>query len=83
MQTDLTGPDADLKPVYTAIDAAAAEAALEAFEAGIGARYPAIGQMWRRQWEQFTPFLDYPPDIRKVIYTPSTILVLSSTDFTG
>ena len=50
----------DLKPVYTAIDAAAAEAALDAFEAGIGARYPAIGQMWRRQWEQFTPFPELP-----------------------
>ena len=63
----------ELRPVYTAVDAAAAEAALEAFEAGIGARYPAIGQIWRRQWEQFTPFLDYPPDIRKVIYTTNMI----------
>ncbi len=51
----------DLKPVHTAADAAAAEAALEAFEAGTGARYPAIGQMRRRQWEQFTPLPELPP----------------------
>ena len=50
----------ELRPVYTAADADTAEAALEAFEAGIGARYPAIGQIWRRQWEQFTPFPELP-----------------------
>ena len=55
------------------VAADATEAALEAFGAGIGARYPAIGQMWRRQWQQFTPFLDYPPDIRRVTCTTNTI----------
>ena len=62
-----------LRPVYTAVDAQAAEAALDAFEAGIGARYPAVVNLWRRSWEQFIPFLDYPPDVRRVIYTTNMI----------
>ncbi len=62
-----------LRPVYAAVDAQAAEAALDAFEAGIGARYPAVASLWRRSWEQFIPFLDYPPDVRRVIYTTNMI----------
>ena len=63
----------ELRPVYAAVDAQAAEAALDAFEAGIGARYPAVVNLWRRSWEQFIPFLDYPPDVRRVIYTTNMI----------
>ena len=29
--------------------------------------------MWRRNWEQLTPFFAYPADIRKVIYTTNAI----------
>ena len=67
------GADAQRGPVYAAVDAQAAEAALDAFEAGIGARYPAVVNLWRRSWEQFIPFLDYPPDVRRVIYTTNMI----------
>lgn len=63
----------ELRPVYAAPDAQAAQAALDAFEAGIGARYPAVTNLWRRSWEQFIPFLDYPPDVRRVIYTTNMI----------
>ena len=34
---------------------------------------PPIGQSWRRNWARLTPFFDYPPDIRKVIYTTNAI----------
>src|ERR1700677_4442220 len=48
---------AALKDIYRAIDAAAAEAALGAFEEGVwGRKYPAIGQSWRRAWGEVTPF---------------------------
>ncbi len=35
--------------------------------------YLPIGQSWRRNWSRLTPFFDYPPDIRKVIYTTNAI----------
>jgi transposase-like protein len=63
----------DLRPVYTAADESAAAAALEAFAAAWGERYPAIVKLWRAHWEQFTPFLAFPPDVRRVIYTTNLI----------
>src|SRR5215470_77985 len=55
----------DLKLIYTAADQAAAAAALEAFAAIWGDRYPAIVKLWRAHWEQFTPFLAFPPEVRR------------------
>ena len=65
---------AELKPVYTAPTPDAALAALDAFESGIGARYPAIVALWRRRWEQFTPFLEFPAELRRVVYTTDAIV---------
>jgi transposase-like protein len=59
----------DLRTIYTAADEAAAAAALEAFAAAWGERYPAIVKLWRAHWEQFIPFLAFPPEVRRVIYT--------------
>src|SRR5499427_541402 len=63
----------DLRLIYTAADQAAAAAALEAFAATWGDRYPAIIRLWRAHWEQFTPFLAFPPEVRRVIYTTNLI----------
>ena len=63
----------DLKLIYTAADEAAAAAALEAFAAAWEQRYPAIVRLWRAHWEQFTPFLAFPPEVRRVIYTTNLI----------
>lgn len=61
---------AALKDIYRAIDAAAAEAALGAFEAGYwGQKYPAIGMAWRRVWSEVVPFFAFPKDVRRLIYT--------------
>ena len=30
-------------------------------------------QSWRRNWARLIPFFDYPPEIRKVIYTTNAI----------
>ena len=35
--------------------------------------YPAIVPGWERNWERLTPFFDYPPEIRKVVYTNNAI----------
>jgi putative transposase len=63
----------DLKLIYTAPDEAAAAAALEAFAAAWETRYPAIIRLWRAHWAEFTPFLAFPPDVRRVIYTTNLI----------
>jgi putative transposase len=59
----------DLRPIYTAVDADAAAEALERFEADWGERYPMIGNTWREAWEHVIPFLAFPPDVRRVVYT--------------
>jgi putative transposase len=50
----------DLKPIYTAVDADAAQAALEAFDERWGARFPVITQAWLTAWEYVTPSLRFP-----------------------
>lgn len=70
---------AALKAVYTAVDAEAAEVALAEFgESGLAARYPAIAPSWRRAWAEVIPFLGYPPEVRRLIYTTSAIEALNS-----
>jgi transposase-like protein len=54
----------DLRSVYTAADEGAA-AALEAFAAAWGDRYPAIVRLWRAHWAEFTLFLAFPPEVRR------------------
>jgi putative transposase len=66
----------DLKPIYTAVDADAAAEALAAFEQSWGERYPMIGKTWRDTWEHVIPFLSFPPDVRRVVYTTNTIEAL-------
>jgi transposase-like protein len=68
----------DLRPVYTAADEQAAAAALEAFAATWAGRYPAIVRLWRAHWAEFTPFLAFPPEVRRVIYTTNLIESVNS-----
>jgi len=69
----------DLKPVYAAANREGAENALAAFEEKWGRRYPMIGASWRTNWERVVPFLDFPPDIRRIIYTTNAIESLNSS----
>lgn len=65
---------AELRPIYTAATVEAAEQALEAFAASeVGGRSPAVVDAWRRAWTEFIPFLDLPPEIRRVVYTTNAI----------
>jgi putative transposase len=68
----------DLRPICTAPDEAAAAAALEEFAAAWGDRYPAIVKVWRAHWAEFAPFLAFPPEVRRVIYTTSLIESMNS-----
>jgi putative transposase len=67
----------DLRPIYTAIDADAALAALEAFDAKWGDKLGVITQAWRNAWEHVTPFMAFPPEVRRVIYTTNAIEALN------
>ena len=65
---------AALRPIYTAPTADAAEGALLDFAGGeLGARYPAAVATWENAWERFIPFLEFPPPVRKIIYTTNAI----------
>ena len=67
----------DLRPIYTAVDQDAAQAALEAFDDRWGARFPVITQAWLNAWEYVTPFLAFPPELRRVVYTTNAIEALN------
>ena len=64
---------ADLRHIYQAATAQEAEQRLGEFEARWDQEYLPIGQSWRRNWNRLIPFFDYPPEIRKVIYTTNAI----------
>src|SRR3954451_11353580 len=49
----------DVKPIYTAVNADAARAALEELTEKWGTKYGAIIRLWNNAWEEFIPFLDY------------------------
>ncbi|WP_433461831.1 IS256 family transposase [Spirillospora sp. CA-128828] len=62
-----------LKPVYTApTEAAAMERWLE-FAETWGAKYPAIVRLWENAWAEFVPFLQFDPEIRKVVCSTNAI----------
>ena len=55
----------------------AAEDALEDFEAAWGERFPMIGKAWRERWGEITPFLAFPAEIRRAVYTTNAIEALN------
>jgi putative transposase len=62
-----------LKPIYTAVNEPAAKTALDALRRDYGRPYPGLIAAWERAWEQFVPFLVFPTEIRRVIYTTNSI----------
>ena len=68
----------DLKPIYSAATEDEAHLALEAFENKWNKQYPHISRSWYRNWDNLVIFLQYPKEIRKVIYTTNAIESLNS-----
>ena len=63
-----------LKPIYQAADADAARIELEAFKASeLGRTNPNTVATFESAWERFTPFLAFPPMLRRVVYTTNSI----------
>ncbi|SRR6266568_4080764 len=68
----------DLKPIYTAINANAARAALDQLARTWGSRYGAIIRLWENAWDEFIPFLDYDVEIRAVLCSTNAIESLNA-----
>jgi putative transposase len=65
---------AALKPIYQAADSKAARVEFDAFTASpLGQKYPTTVATFESAWERFIPFLAFPPELRKVIYTTNSI----------
>ena len=72
---------ADLKKIYQAATVVEAEQALEAFAQAWDAKYPSISKMWRAKWTDIIirrGGFDFPPPIRKAIYTTNAIESVNS-----
>lgn len=67
-----------LKLIYTAESEAAAEKALDTFEDVYGKKHPLIVKQWRTRWSEIVPFLSYPQQIRRILYTTNAIESLNS-----
>lgn len=67
-----------LKPLYTAENEDAALAELEKLEHKHGDKYPTVIRTFRSRWEQFVPFLSYPQEIRRMLYTTNAVESLNS-----
>lgn len=69
---------ADLKKIYQAATVVEAEQALEGFAQAWDAKYPTIAKVWRAKWNDIITLFDFPPAIRKVIYTTNAIESVNS-----
>jgi len=64
---------AGMRTIYTAPTVEAAELALTDLDGEWGRQYPGVIDVWRRAWNEFIPFLDYPVELRRVVYTTNAI----------
>lgn len=67
-----------LRRIYTAPTVEAAEFEFEAFAEEWDQKYPAMIKLWRNAWAEFVPFLDFPVEVRKIIYTTNAIESLNA-----
>lgn len=70
---------ADLKKIYSSLTAEEALEKLDDFELNWGDKYPVIVKSWRNNWDKIIPFLDFPAEIRQVIYTTNIVESLNNT----
>ena len=64
---------ADLEKVYTAVTLDEAEENLRIFGNTWRKQYPSCVRSWEDNWEVLNTFFEYPPEIRKIIYTTNII----------
>jgi transposase-like protein len=69
---------ADLKKIYGAATVIEAEAALASFAQAWDEKYPTIAKMWRAKWTDIITLFNFPPAIRRAIYTTNAIESVNS-----
>lgn len=69
---------ADLKKIYQSATAQEAEQELAKFAEVWGEKYPTIVKQWRLKWSDIITLFDFPPPIRKAIYTTNAIESVNS-----
>jgi putative transposase len=75
---DRKAVSAALKPIYHAESEQAAELALAEAARQLDARYPSVVKTFRNRWAEFVPFLSYPADLRRMLYTTNVVESLNS-----
>jgi len=75
---DYKAVTADLKQIYQSATEEEALLALDQFAERWDDKYPQISKSWRSHWENLNTIFNYPPDIRKAIYTTNAIESLNS-----
>lgn len=63
----------DMMAIYNAPNRDAAALALNELDSKWGQKYGYAIKSWRANWEELTAFLDFPLEIRKIIYTTNVI----------
>jgi putative transposase len=63
----------ELRTIYGASTEDAASLALDAFEERFGKKYPGVVKLWRSRWNEVVPFLSYPSEVRRILYTTNAI----------
>ncbi|MAT54019.1 MAG: IS256 family transposase [Saprospirales bacterium] len=66
----------DLRTVYTALNREAAQTAMEAFKVSWGGKYGRLVDSWEADWEELMAFMDYPKELRRMIYTTNPVEAL-------
>lgn len=67
-----------LREIYTAPGIGAAELSFEAFAEEWEPIYPAMVKSWRDAWDDFEPFLEFPVELRTIVYSTNAIESLNS-----
>jgi putative transposase len=68
----------EMREIYTAPTVDAAEARFAEFVDTWAERYPAMVDTWRRAWAEFVPFLAFPVELRRIVYTTNAVESLNA-----
>lgn len=68
----------EMREIYTAPSLPAAQALFDDFAGRWRDQYPAMIQSWENSWNEFVPFLEFPPELRRVVYTTNAIESLNA-----
>jgi putative transposase len=68
----------EMREIYTAPTVEAAEARFGEFAETWRDRYPAMIATWERSWGEFVPFLEFPVELRTLVYTTNAIESLNA-----